>query len=263
MKPVIDMEGVYKSFTQPRTLGEIFLHPMARKRIQVLSGVTLRVQQGTLLGLVGSNGAGKTTMLRLLSATVTPDEGVVKILGQDATRRPNTVHKNLGVVLDDERSFFWRLTARQNLLFFASLYNLSNKAAKKRIDALAQLLDLGPELDKAFRNLSTGWRHRLALARALLHDPQVLLLDEPTRGMDPKAAHKARALVAQRLVGEQKKTVVMATHDLRTVQRWCQSLALLDGGKIAMQGPVHELIEQVESRFGLSDTSQDETETEE
>lgn len=257
MDSVIHIEGVHKSFLQPRGLGEILRHPLARNRIQILRGVHLRVHQGVLLGLLGRNGTGKTTLLRLLSATVSPDKGVVKILGQDATRRPDLVHRNLGVVLDDERSFFWRLSARQNLMFFASLYNLSNSDAKSRITTLADLLDLGPELDKSFRNLSTGWRHRLSLARALLHDPQVLLLDEPTRGMDPQAALSARSLVAKRLVGEQKKTVVMATHDLQTVERWCHRLALLDSGQIVLEGPVEKSMEQLRSSFALKDDQVD------
>jgi len=248
---VIHIDGVYKSFAQPRSLSEIMLHPFSRRRIHVLRGVNLRIQQGVLLGLLGYNGAGKTTLLRLLSATVSPDKGVVKVLGEDATKRPELVHKNLGVVLDDERSFYWRLTARQNLRFFASMYNLTNREAKKRIEVLADLLDLGSELDKSFRNLSTGWRHRLALARAMLHDPKVLILDEPTRGMDPKAAMRVRSLVASRLVAEQGKTVVMATHDLETIEHWCHRLALLDNGRISIEGPVEECIDEVRSMFGL------------
>ncbi len=249
--PAIDIRGVHKRFTQPRPLAAVLRHPLARERIAVLRGVDLAVPAGALCGLLGPNGAGKTTLLRILAATVLPDRGRVHILGLDATRTPQRVHRCIGVVLGDERSFFWRLSAGQNLRFFAALCDLPAAAARARIAELAGMLELSGELDKPFRNLSTGWRHRLALARALLHDPPVLLMDEPTRGLDPGAAARARHLIAERLVGRLGKTVLLATHDLAETRRICDRLALLDRGRVLAQGPAAEVLPRAATAFGL------------
>jgi ABC-2 type transport system ATP-binding protein len=257
-RPAIAIRGVHKRFTQPRPLAAVLRHPLTRERIEVLRGVDLEVPAGALCGLLGPNGAGKTTLLRILAATVLPDRGRVHILGLDATRAPQRVHRAIGVVLGDERSFFWRLTARQNLRFFAALCDLPAAAARERIAELAGLLGLAGELDKPFRNLSTGWRHRLALARALLHDPPVLLMDEPTRGLDPGATARARRLIAERLVGRLGKTVLLATHDLAETRQLCDRLALLDGGRVLAQGPAAEVLPRAAAAFGLDGPGQPE-----
>jgi len=255
--PAIELRGVHKRFTQPRPLAQILRRPFARKRIEVLTGLDLTVKPGGVTGLLGPNGAGKTTLLRILAASVLPDCGRVFILGADARRQPARVHRRVGVVLGDERSFFWRLSAEQNLRFFAALCDLPAKRARARIAELAELLDLGGELSKPFRNLSTGWRHRLALARALLHDPPVLLMDEPTQGLDPGAAERARRLITERLVGRLGKTVLLATHDLIEAQQVCDRLALLVEGRILAEGAPGEVLPRARRVFELATSSED------
>jgi len=255
--PAIALAGVKKRFTQPRHLAAILRRPFQRDRIEVLKGVDLTVRRGGLTGLLGPNGAGKTTLLRILAASVLPDEGQVHILGQDARRNPARVHRQVGVVLGDERSFFWRLSAEQNLRFFAALCDLPGLAARERIGQLSGLLGLEGELSKPFRNLSTGWRHRLALARALLHDPPVLLMDEPTRGLDPGAAERARALITERLAGELGKTVLFATHDLAEAEQVCDRLALLGEGRILAEGAPSEVLPRARQVFAMAPATEE------
>ncbi|MBN2498005.1 MAG: ABC transporter ATP-binding protein [Deltaproteobacteria bacterium] len=240
--PAIELRAVRKRFTQPRPLSAILRHPLRFERIQVLDGVDLSVPRGSLTGLLGPNGAGKTTLLRILAGSISPDAGELSLLGIDALRHPRRALGKLGVVLGDERSFFWRLTAEQNLQFFAALHDLHGKAAKQRIRELAQRFGLEGELGKAFRNLSTGWRHRLALARALLHDPEVLLMDEPTSGLDPGAAERACGFIAEQLVAKMGKTVLLATHKLDEARQICDRLALLARGHILYQGSASEAL---------------------
>jgi ABC-2 type transport system ATP-binding protein len=240
---------VTKRFTQPRRLTEILCRPFARKRVDALQEVSLGVPPGSITGLLGPNGSGKTTLLRILATSVLADRGEVRVLGRDARREPLAVRRGLGVVLSDERSFFWRLTARENLRFFATLQELPRRAARARIEELASALGLGPELDKPFRNLSTGWRHRLALARALLHDPAVLLMDEPTAGLDPAAAERARRLFRERLGGELRKTVLIATHNLEEAREVCDRVALLAQGRMRFEGPTAEALPRAAEFF--------------
>jgi len=247
--PAIELRGVSKRFTQPRTWREILRHPCARKRVQALDGIDLCVPAGSVSGLLGPNGSGKTTLLRVLATSLLPDQGEVRVLGRDALRVPNQVRRLVGVVLSDERSFYWRLTARQNLMFFAALHGLDGRRARARVAELGGWLGLGPELDKPFRNLSTGWRHRLAIARALLADPPVLLMDEPTAGLDPAAAERARRLLRERLAGELGRTVLVASHNLDEVRAVCDRVALVHQGRLRLEGPAAEALPRAAEWF--------------
>jgi ABC-2 type transport system ATP-binding protein len=251
--PAIDIQGISKRFTLPRKIGQILRHPFDRKRIQVLKDVSLTVPTGSITGLLGPNGAGKTTLLRILAATVSPDEGKVQILGQDAVRHTGRVRQHIGFVLGDERSFFWRLTGMQNLRFFATLSNLTKSAGESRIAELSRLLSLDDELPKPFRDLSTGMRQRMGLARALLHDPKVLLIDEPTRALDPGAAQRARKLIRQTLVGELGKTILLATHNVEEAREIANRVAFLKEGEIQTEGPTEKALERVPDVFDLEE----------
>jgi ABC-2 type transport system ATP-binding protein len=217
----------------------------------VLRGVSLAVPVGSVTALLGPNGAGKTTLLRILAATVSPDAGRVTILGHDAIRFPYRVRRRIGFALAEERSFFWRLTARQNLRFFGTLADLHGAALGDRVAELAGLLEIAPEMGKPFRDLSTGMRQRLGLARALLHDPEVLLVDEPTRGLDPGAARRARRLLREVLVDGMNKTVLLATHNLEEAREVADRVAFLKGGVLLHEGPTGETIAHVPEVFDL------------
>jgi len=224
-----------------------------RKRIEVLKEVSLSVPAGSITGLLGPNGAGKTTLLRILATTVLPDGGTARILGGDVTRHTTRVRARLGFVLSEERSFFWRLTARQNLKFFAVLAGMDGKTIPGRIVELSGLLRLDEELDKPFRDLSTGMRQRLGIARALLHDPEVLLVDEPTRGLDPGAARRARRFIKEKLSQEMKKSILMATHNMEEARELCDRIAFLKQGKIVTEDEVTEALKKADEVFEVDE----------
>ncbi len=203
------------------------------------------------MALLGPNGAGKSTLLRILASTVLPDSGSVHIRGRNLQTDPYLIKQNIGFVLGDERSFYWRLTAKQNLRFFATLSNLRAKPASRRIDELSELLGIEKELHKPFRDLSTGMRQRLAIARALLHNPDILLVDEPTRGLDPEATQKVQNLLRHTLSNQLQKTVLFATHNLEETRRIADHIAALKEGRLIMHGNKDQIMDRLSEIFDL------------
>jgi len=248
------IDGVCKSF--PRSFG---LAPWLANfgkvpRRTVLHDISLNVGQGELFGLLGPNGAGKTTLLKLLATLSIPDRGRIVIGGIDATREPLLARQCIGLCTSEERSFYFRLTARANLEFFGALAGLSDASLHRRIDEVVELLDLRGALDMRFDSYSSGMRQRLTMARALLADPDVLLLDEPTRAVDPIYADAIRALIRDELVGRQGKTVVLATNLLEEAWHMCERVAIINEGRIVALGPPQLLDRQLHAvrRFDVS-----------
>ena len=233
--------------TTPRTPGDDLALPAvaladvtrrfpARRQAQhdevvALDRVSLRVETGDLFGLLGPNGAGKTTLLRLITTLLVPSTGRVWVCGLDAARQPREVRRRIGVVLGGERSVYWRLTGRENIMYAAALHDLPGALARERAAALLALMDLADRADDLVERYSTGMRLRLALARALVHDPLVLVLDEPTAGLDPQAAAGIRTLLAA-LTREHTRTTIMATHNLDEAERLCGTVGILDRGRL-------------------------------
>lgn len=208
-----------------------------------VNNVNLRVEDGEIFGLLGPNGAGKTTLIKTLCCLILPTKGRAKVAGFDILENEDEVKASIGLVSGDERSFYLRLTGRQNLHFFASLYNLSPKEAKMRIKELLDYLDI-TEADRRFQECSTGMKQRLAIARSLLNNPRVIFMDEPTKSLDPLVALNLRKFIKQKLVGEQKKTVFFSTHNLKEAYELSDRLALMDRGEIKALGTVAELRQQ-------------------
>ena len=169
--------------------------------VTALDGVDLDVGGGEVVALLGANGAGKSTLLRILSTTVLPDEGVAWVAGNDVVAEPLAARRALGVALGDERSWYWRLSGRQNLEFFAVLYGIRRKEARRRVQELLGEVGLNHAADRRFDGYSAGMRARLSLARALVASPPVILLDELTRSLDPVAVSDFRTQV-RRLASE-------------------------------------------------------------
>lgn len=218
-----------------RTIGLTHRFP-ARRRAQTgdvtaLDRVTLTVPQGALFGLLGPNGAGKTTLLRVVCTLLMPSAGEVEVLGVDPRKDPAAVRQRLGAALGGERAVYWRLTGRENLLYAASLYDLSAAQAAARADDLLRLVDLEERADDLVERYSTGMRQRLALARALVADPSLLVLDEPTTGLDPQAAVSMRRLL-EGIRDIRSRTIVMATHNVLEAERLCDIVAVLDRGRL-------------------------------
>lgn len=225
----------------PRTSGYIDLLPFKkRKWVKAVQDVSLDIEEGELFGLLGPNGAGKTTLIKLLCCLVLPNSGTAQVFGHDILKEEAAVKKIVGLVNAEERSFYWRITGRENLQFYASLYHLSQKQAKKRIDGLLNLVELADKADVRFHNYSTGMRQKLAIARGLLSEPQVLFVDEPTRSLDPISAQAVRRFFKEKVVGG-GKTVILATHNLSEAEQLCDRLAIMDRGRIIAQGTVKEL----------------------
>jgi ABC-2 type transport system ATP-binding protein len=235
--PAVRVRGVQKSF--PRTLNAWywFKNRGGIPRRKVLHDVNLEIRQGTVFGLLGPNGAGKTTLLKLLATLCIPDQGEIVIDGIDARSYPLLVKQRIGLCTSEERSFYFRLTARSNLRFFGTLMGLHGVRLDQRIEEVARFVDLAEALDRRFDTFSSGMRQRLSLARALLADPPIILLDEPTRAVDPLHAHEIRSLIRNDLVDRHGKTAILATNLLDEAWTVCDEVAIINRGRIVALGP--------------------------
>ena len=197
---MIELKNISKTFVE-RSWRTMLLRKEP-KRVEALKGVSLAINQGEVFGLLGPNGAGKTTLIKILATLILPDNGYSSICDYDLCNQPHHVRRMIGLVSTSERSFYWRLTGRQNLSFFAMLCDLPNSSRKNRIEELLAMVGLKEKADTPFMKYSTGQQQRLAIARALLADPRVLLMDEPTRSLDPPAASELRNLIKKELAGQ-------------------------------------------------------------
>lgn len=247
----LEVRDLVKDFPRPAPGLHSFLLPGWRQgKVRALDGVTFSVRAGVVFGILGTNGAGKTTLLRIIMNLLLPSSGRVTILGHEVGKNDFAFRARLGFSSGEERSFYWRLTGRKNLEFFASLQGMRPREADRRITQLGQLLGLVEYLDVPFSDYSTGMRQRMSLARALLHDPDILLLDEPTRSLSPETALPLQDFILRRLVGEEGKTVLLATQDMREAQRLCRELVLLDRGRVLYAGSLDELLREGRGELG-------------
>lgn len=241
MGPAIEGIGLEKTFVKKRSIRELVSHPFRRDEpVHALRGVDLRVAEGEIFALLGPNGAGKTTLLKIFSCLVLPDAGRAVVRG-DSTTAEHRVKRNIGLVHSDERSFYWRLSARENLRFFATLYDVPPREADSRIDGLLDQVDLLDSADRPFSDFSSGMKQRTAIARALLHDPPILLMDEPTRSLDPAAALELRRFVVDELNRRHGRTILLASHNLREVETMADRVAILVRGRVRQVGTVEEV----------------------
>ncbi len=213
-----------------------------KKTVEALRGVDLETRWGEVFGLLGPNGAGKTTTVKILSTLLLPDDGWARVAGYDVVNEYIEVRRRIGVVLSVERGFFWKLTGRENLRYFAMLRGLRGAELEKRVDEVLRLVSL-TELgaaDKLYEEYSLGMKARLALARALVHDPPILILDEPTLGLDPPSARRIRELIV-RLAREEGKAVLVTTHNMYEAELICDRVAVIAKGRIIAMGSPEEL----------------------
>jgi len=236
----IEAHDLAKSYPKARRWRDI-----ARRRplehAEALRGVSLSVPRGSIHGLLGANGAGKTTLLKILATLVMPTSGRATLAGVDVVASPARAREKLGFVVAEERSFYWRLSGRDNLMFFAALQDLSGARRARRVDETLDVVGLVTDAGRPYREYSSGMRQRLSIARGLLAEPEVLLMDEPTRALDPPSAHWIRRFVRERLAGERGTTVLVATHDLIEAETTCDALSLVEGGRIVATGTPSEL----------------------
>ncbi|MEA2661609.1 MAG: type transport system ATP-binding protein [Chloroflexota bacterium] len=230
--PAVAATGLTKVFEKGRrTIWQrLRREPDARETFIAVKGIDLRVERGEIFGVLGPNGAGKTTTLRMLATLLEPTSGDVRVLGIDVKTHPREVRAKLGAMLSGERSLYWKLTARENLEYFAALYHVPPKETASRIDAALVAVKLADRADDYVERYSTGMRQRLALARALLPDPPLVILDEPTVGLDPQSARDLRDRVRE--LKRQGRTVLLTTHYMEEADQLCDRIAIIDHGEI-------------------------------
>jgi ABC-2 type transport system ATP-binding protein len=202
--------------------------------VTALQGVDLVVNPGEIVALLGPNGAGKSTLLRILATITLPDQGTAVVAGADTAKNPRDVKRNMGASFGEERAWYWRLTGRQNLQFYAALYGLGSRASRERIAALLDDFDLTDVADRSFKGYSSGMKARFSLMRALLPSPQVLLLDEPSRSLDPLAALEFRNHI-RRLKETNHMAILLTTHDLHEAAALADRIAVLVKGRIVAE----------------------------
>ena len=228
----ISIRNLSKTYPVPfRRLRAFFRRPL-KDPVEALRDVSFAVETGEIFGLIGRNGAGKTTLTKIVATLVQPTTGTVSVHGHDSVSDDEHVRRQVGLATAEERSFYWRLTSEQNLMFFARLHGLSDRLAKQRIRDVFAKLELDEVARRRFGELSTGNKQRLAVARALLSNPPVLLLDEPTRSLDPLAAARMRELIRSLAVQDPPVTILLTSHNLAEVETLCGRVAIISRGRI-------------------------------
>ncbi len=195
-----------------------------------VDGITFDIRVGEIFGLLGPNGAGKTTTIKMLCTLLEPTSGTARVAGFDIVREPARVRASLGTVLSGERSLYWKLTGRENLEYFAALYDVEPSTARERIRELLDRFELTDKANELVERYSTGMRQRLSIARALLANPPVLLLDEPTAGLDPQSARNLRDVV--RKLRDEGHTILLTTHYMAEADELSDRIAIIDHGKV-------------------------------
>ncbi|MGC9103761.1 MAG: ATP-binding cassette domain-containing protein [Candidatus Methanodesulfokora sp.] len=224
-----------------RELVKIYRTKKGRRKeeIRALDGVSFKAEKGEIFGLLGPNGAGKTTTVKILSTILTPDSGEAFIDGKSVLKEKEDVRKVIGVTFTVEKGFYNKLTGKENLIYFGVLRGMSFSDARRRADELLDLVGLSDDKNRLFEEYSLGMRAKLAIARTLMHDPPVLILDEPTIGLDPIAARNVRNLLAE--LRKEGKTILLTTHNMREAEELCDKISMIDRGRIILSGTVNEL----------------------
>ena len=252
MKCPIELQGLTKRFTVKKALSSdelgfrklvkrIVTRSKTKETILAVNDVSFEVKEGELFGLLGPNGAGKTTLVKTLCTLLWPNAGTAKVNGYDIRKEPGKLRESIGTVLDIHMGWYGRLSCRQNLLFYAQLYGVPPSRIAKRIWDCLELVGLTEKADDWQQKLSSGMKRKLDMARALLPDPPVFLLDEPTLQLDPKSARDFRKMAKEELCGQQRKTVLWTTHNMNEADEICDRVAIMHKGKIVAIGEPEEV----------------------
>jgi sodium transport system ATP-binding protein len=230
---MIEVQGLSKSFG----------------KVKAVQNISFSASNGQITGLLGPNGAGKSTTLRMLYTLLKPDSGTARIDGFDVTTSPIDVQSHIGV-LSDSQGLYPRLTTRENIRYFGNLHGMDGEALEQQTDRLIGLLDMEPIADRMTEGFSTGERLKVAIARALVHDPGNVLLDEPTNGLDVKSTRAMRQFI--RRLRDEGKCILFTSHIMQEVAALCDQIVIVSNGMIAAQGTPGELLERT-GRDNLED----------
>lgn len=250
--PLVRVKDLWKSFPAPRSLGDVFREPFHGPSVPVVVDVSLDVYAGEFVGLLGPNGAGKTTLLKVLATLIAPDRGSATVAGHDVVRDAARVRRAIAPVLANERSLYWRLSAQENLELFAALLRVPKAETNARVADALDVVGLGDTGRKMVGQFSAGMMQRLLVARALVGHPRVLLLDEPTRSLDPTAAHAFRSFLREELAARRRCAVLIATHRAEEAFELCDRVVVMHRGRVAAEGRASTLGESLlGSRYGV------------
>jgi ABC-2 type transport system ATP-binding protein len=236
MKGQVIVENLSKTYISKQRHG---LFKATTKEVLALTDVSLEITPGEIFGLLGPNGAGKTTLIKCLTTLLLPSHGRAWINGFQLTRADDAIRATVGCMLMGERGLYWKLTGRENLIFFGALYHLSSTERVRRSNQIIELLHLEEIADRTVETYSSGQKMKVAFGKALINDAPVLILDEPTNTLDLPSARELRAIV--RDLNEQGKTIIYTTHIMAEAETLCERVAIIDHGQVIAQGTVPEL----------------------
>lgn len=241
--PFFTLRAISKTFRQAQA------NPFKKKTVtEALRAVDLTIPRGKVTCLLGPNGAGKTTLIKILASLITPDTGEILYEGVPIEQKRKELQAKIAMVTPSERSFYWRLSGRENLLFYARLFNLHGKALRMRVDEVLETVGMTRDADRPYRLYSAGMKQKINIARTLLGESTLYLLDEPASHLDPIAREEFRGFIENVLVGERKATVFLCTHDLEEARHLGDELVVLHAGRVVAQGTRHGLLGSGDTR---------------
>ncbi len=211
------------------------------RQVVAVDSLSLRFEGGRISGLLGPNGAGKTTLIKMICGLVWPTRGRILVNGQDLLRRPSQTYRQIGVVLEGNRNIYWRLSVKENLEYFGTMRGLTGKQLRARIGEILEFIDLEAERNTLGQDLSRGMQQRVGIGLALLHDPQILLLDEPTLGLDVYSSQTLRARLRE--LASQGKVILISTHQMRDAQQLFDAVMIMNKGQCVAYDSVPNLLE--------------------
>ena len=245
--PAIVVEELGKTFYSQAGVADLLRGRLLGRPVPALAGVSFTVAPGEIACVMGPNGAGKSTLVRILGGLLLPSSGRASVAGIDAGAGTSAFRQQVAFVVGDERSFHYRVTGRRNLLYFAALHGLSARVAARKVDELLERVGLGAAADRRYLEYSRGMRQRLAIARGLLGDPRVLLLDEPTLGLDPKGARDLRAFLRDDIIRRAGRTAIVCSNDPTEARAMADRVLFLSGGRLSSEATP----DRIEAELGL------------
>jgi ABC-2 type transport system ATP-binding protein len=243
----IVVENLGKTFNAPASVGQLLRGRLFGPPVQALAEVSFSVPEGQIVCVMGPNGAGKSTLLRILGGLLLPSSGRAWLAGADASSGAADIRRRISFVVGDERSFHFRVSARGNLSYFAALHGLAGARARTRVAELLDRVGLAAAADRPYREYSRGMRQRLAIARGLLGEPSVLLLDEPTLGLDPKGARDLRVFLREQVIRQPGRTAVVCSNDPGEARALADRVLFLEAGRMRGEAPP----DRIEQELGL------------
>lgn len=217
------------------------------RRIYAVKKVSFKVNKGEIFGLLGPNGAGKTTTIKMICTLLVPDEGEAIVHGFSILDKPEKVRENIGVVLAPDKGFYERLSGIENLVYYGRLYGMNKKEAYKRAIELTQIVGLDKDAYRYVEEYSLGMKAKLSIAKSLIHDPPIVILDEPTVGLDPISARRIRNLILE--LAKSGKTILLTSHNMWEVENLCNRVILINKGEIVSQGTPRQLKEKLNLNY--------------